>query len=147
MRGVGGIFFEDLCETPRQTKQHIFEFCVSVGKLMVDYYSWVIQENIHKEYNDQHRDFQLIRRSRYAEFNLIHDRGTKFGLQSKGRIESIFCSLPAECRWRYNYSPAVGTRERFVITRYLKPQNWVGVLTEEDLVESEVEETADPSSL
>ena len=82
MRGDGGIFFEDMSESVH-TKQRLFDFCVDLGKLMVDYYSWVIQSNVDMPFSPDERDFQLVRRSRYVEFNLLHDRGTKFGLQAK----------------------------------------------------------------
>jgi len=146
MRGVGGIFFENLTEE-FAPKKKIFAFCVRLGKLMADYYSHVIRENRDTPTNEEERDFQLIRRARYAEFNLIHDRGTKFGLQSKGRIESIFCSLPAECRWRYQFQPSPGSREELVMSKYLKPQNWVEVTCEEELQENPVPEAQDPTKL
>tara|TARA_R110002050_G_scaffold51140_2_gene117800 strand:- start:19 stop:276 length:258 start_codon:yes stop_codon:yes gene_type:complete len=83
MRGVGGIFFDNLSSAGGKTKQEIFEFCRDLGVLMVDYYSWMIQTNRDTPYSEEERDFQLLRRGRYAEFNLLWDRGTKFGIESK----------------------------------------------------------------
>eukprot|EP00009_Paramoeba_aestuarina_P009238 CAMPEP_0201522350 /NCGR_PEP_ID=MMETSP0161_2-20130828/17066_1 /ASSEMBLY_ACC=CAM_ASM_000251 /TAXON_ID=180227 /ORGANISM="Neoparamoeba aestuarina, Strain SoJaBio B1-5/56/2" /LENGTH=303 /DNA_ID=CAMNT_0047921169 /DNA_START=325 /DNA_END=1236 /DNA_ORIENTATION=+ len=146
MRGVGGIFFENLGEK-KGSLQQLFDFCFDLGMFMADYYSEVMIKHLNDPYTEQERDFQLIRRARYTEFNLIHDRGTKFGLQAKGRIESIFCSLPAEARWRYNYTPKEGSSEDKTMKFYLKPQDWVVVESESDLKETTMEETKDISAL
>ena len=96
-RGIGGIFFDYLKEDKAKT----FDFVKSVGETFVPIYSHLMEANASKPVSDQERDFQLLRRGRYVEFNLVHDRGTKFGLETNGRTESILMSLPPLASWEY----------------------------------------------
>jgi coproporphyrinogen III oxidase len=96
-RGIGGIFFDYL----KEDKEKTFDFVKSVGESFVPIYSHLMQVNAHKPVSEQERNFQLLRRGRYVEFNLVHDRGTKFGLETNGRTESILMSLPPLASWEY----------------------------------------------
>lgn len=120
-RGVGGIFFDHLEE---DAEAHL-GLVERLGAAFGDLYRPFVEAHREDAVGDHERAFQLYRRGRYVEFNLVHDRGTKFGLQSGGRIESILMSMPATATWRYDWSPASGTREHAVQTYYLQPQDWV----------------------
>ncbi len=121
-RGIGGIFFDDLNEWGFEKS---FSFMQSVGDHFLDAYIPIVEKRKNIEYGQQERDFQLYRRGRYVEFNLIYDRGTLFGLQSGGRTESILMSLPPNVRWDYNWKPASSTKEAELYEVYLKPTDWV----------------------
>jgi coproporphyrinogen III oxidase len=121
-RGIGGIFFDDLNEGGFD---HCFAFMQAVGLGYLDAYVPVVARRQHLPYTPEQRDFQLYRRGRYVEFNLVYDRGTLFGLQTGGRTESILMSLPPLVRWRYNWQPAEGSREAELYSRYLKPRDWL----------------------
>lgn len=121
-RGIGGLFFDDL-NKPGFTRS--FEFMRSVGDHFLPAYEPIVKRRRDHAYDDSHRDFQLYRRGRYVEFNLVYDRGTLFGLQSGGRTESILMSLPPEVRWRYNWQPATGSEEQRLYDIFLKPQDWL----------------------
>jgi len=131
MRGVSGIFFDHL-NTP--SKLGAFEFIKALGFELTSIYEKFITPNLHIPYTPEQREFQLIRRSRYVEFNLVYDRGTKFGLQSGGRIESILMSLPSVAHWKYNWQPAPNSPEEKLITVYLKPQDWVNLTGDEEFL-------------
>jgi coproporphyrinogen III oxidase len=120
-RGVGGLFFDDLNEWGFE---RCFEFIQTIGNSYLPAYLPIVQRRKHTEYGDRERDFQLYRRGRYVEFNLVYDRGTLFGLQSGGRTESILMSLPPLVSWRYNYQPEHGSAEA-ELYRYLKPRDWL----------------------
>ncbi|MDO6619115.1 MULTISPECIES: oxygen-dependent coproporphyrinogen oxidase [unclassified Shewanella] len=121
-RGVGGLFFDDLNE-PGFDKS--FEFMQAVGNGFLTAYSPIVERNKDLEYNDDERQFQLYRRGRYVEFNLVYDRGTLFGLQTGGRTESILMSMPPLVRWEYGFTPEEGSQEAELYERYLKPQDWL----------------------
>jgi coproporphyrinogen III oxidase len=121
-RGVGGLFFDDMDE---QGFDHSFGFMRSVGDHYLDAYLPIVQKRRHMPYGERERDFQLYRRGRYVEFNLVFDRGTLFGLQSGGRTESILMSLPPLVKWRYNWSPEPGTPEARLYTDFLRPRDWL----------------------
>ncbi len=121
-RGVGGLFFDDLNSA---AFQHCFEFTQAVGLGYIDAYIPIVQRRKETQYGDQERAFQLYRRGRYVEFNLVFDRGTLFGLQSGGRTESILMSLPPQVAWRYNWSPEAGTPEQALYETFLKPRDWI----------------------
>ncbi len=121
-RGIGGIFFDDLNEWGFEKS---FSFMQSVGDHFLDAYIPIVEKRKNTEYGQQEKDFQLYRRGRYVEFNLIYDRGTLFGLQSGGRTESILMSLPPNVRWDYNWKPASSTKEAELYEVYLKPTDWV----------------------
>ena len=121
-RGVGGLFFDDLNEWGFDKS---FEFMQSVGNSYVPAYRPIVNKNKNKIYAEAERDFQLYRRGRYVEYNLVYDRGTLFGLQTGGRTESILMSLPPLVKWRYNWQPEEGSKEAELYEHYLKPQDWL----------------------
>ena len=121
-RGVGGLFFDDFNE---KNFEHSFGFMKSVGDHYLDGYLPIVEKRKDHPYSDRERDFQLYRRGRYVEFNLVYDRGTLFGLQSGGRTESILMSLPPLVKWRYNWSPEPGSPEADLYQNYLKPEDWL----------------------
>lgn len=123
-RGAGGLFFDDLNEWGFES---CFAFMQSVGDHYLKAYLPIIQKRKSTPYSDKERNFQLYRRGRYVEYNLVYDRGTLFGLQSGGRTESILMSLPPVVHWQYNWHPEPGSPEAALYDRYLKPQNWLGV--------------------
>lgn len=121
-RGVGGIFFDDLNQWGFA---RCFEFMQAVGNGFTDAYLPIINKRKAMPYTEQQRQFQLYRRGRYVEFNLVFDRGTLFGLQSGGRTESILMSMPPLARWEYNYQPIAGSKEAQLYDHYLRPQDWL----------------------
>ncbi|MDJ0956610.1 MAG: oxygen-dependent coproporphyrinogen oxidase [Arenicellales bacterium] len=121
-RGVGGLFFDDLNDWDFDT---CFEFLRSVGDSYIDAYLPILRKRKGLSYGEKERDWQLYRRGRYVEFNLVYDRGTLFGLQSGGRTESILMSLPPKVVWRYNYRPEAGSPEADLIDNYLVPRDWL----------------------
>ncbi len=121
-RGIGGLFFDDLSEGGFE---HAFGFMRSVGDHYLDAYLPIVKKRRHLHYGERERDFQLYRRGRYVEFNLVYDRGTLFGLQSGGRTESILMSLPPLVKWRYNWQPQPGTPEAELYEKYLRPRDWL----------------------
>ncbi|CAB1274497.1 oxygen-dependent coproporphyrinogen oxidase [Candidatus Nitrosacidococcus tergens] len=123
-RGVGGLFFDDLNEWGFD---HCFSFMKSVGDHYLPAYLPIVQRCKDISYGDRERDFQLYRRGRYVEFNLLYDRGTLFGLQSGGRTESILMSLPPLVKWRYDWKPDPGTPESSLYEKFLRPQDWLAM--------------------
>ncbi len=121
-RGIGGLFFDDLNEWDFEKS---FAFMQSVGDSYIQAYRPIVSKRKDTEYGERERDFQLYRRGRYVEFNLVYDRGTLFGLQTGGRTESILMSLPSLVKWRYNWQPEPGTKEAELYEKYLKPVAWV----------------------
>ncbi|MFN5745382.1 MAG: oxygen-dependent coproporphyrinogen oxidase [Methylococcaceae bacterium] len=121
-RGVGGLFFDDLNEWGFG---QCFAFLRSVGDHFLKAYLPIVQRRKETVYGEREREFQLYRRGRYVEFNLVYDRGTLFGLQSGGRTESILMSLPPVANWRYNWSPEAGSPEENLYANFLKPRDWL----------------------
>ncbi len=121
-RGVGGLFYDDLNEWDFDT---CFAFMRSVGDSYLDAYRPIVAKRKNDPYGERERQFQLYRRGRYVEFNLVYDRGTLFGLQSNGRTEAILMSLPPLVRWEYEYHPETGSPEAELTDYYLKPRNWL----------------------
>lgn len=121
-RGIGGLFFDDLNEWGFE---RCFDFIRSVGDHYLAAYRPIVQRRKHRPYGERERQFQLYRRGRYVEFNLIYDRGTLFGLQSGGRTESILMSLPPMVRWEYNWTPQAGSQEERLYQQFLRPRDWV----------------------
>src|SRR5690554_1894508 len=121
-RGVGGLFFDDLNEPDFE---QCFGLLRSVGDSYTTAYLPIVERRKDLSYNEQQRDFQLYRRGRYVEFNLVYDRGTLFGLQSGGRTESILMSLPPLVKWRYNWQPEPGSDESRLYDYFLQPQDWL----------------------
>ena len=121
-RGVGGLFFDDLSEGGFE---HSFGFMRAVGDSYLDAYLPILRRRKGAEYGEREREFQLLRRGRYVEFNLVYDRGTVFGLQTGGRTESILMSLPPLVRWEYDRQPEPGSPEAALTERFLVPRDWV----------------------
>jgi coproporphyrinogen III oxidase len=120
-RGVGGLFFDDLNEGGFE---RCFGFTQAVGNGFLDAYAPIVEHRRDTPYGEREREFQLYRRGRYVEFNLVWDRGTLFGLQSGGRTESILMSLPPRVRFEYGYEPEPGSAEAR-LAGYLKPRDWL----------------------
>tara|TARA_R110002050_G_scaffold269917_2_gene412669 strand:+ start:218285 stop:219211 length:927 start_codon:yes stop_codon:yes gene_type:complete len=123
-RGVGGLFFDDLNEGGFED---CFNFMKSVGDSYTQAYLPIVKRRKDIAFGERERDFQLYRRGRYVEFNLVYDRGTLFGLQSGGRTESILMSLPPLVKWRYNWQPKAGSPEAELYDVFLKPRDWLAV--------------------
>lgn len=126
-RGVGGLFFDYLRDRPEET----FAFVREAGEAFLDAYLPIVERHAGREYGEREREYQLYRRGRYVEFNLIYDRGTRFGLETGGRIESILMSLPPHVRWPYDPSFDSGSPEAGAFW-YLQPRPWL-LLSEDDL--------------
>ena len=123
-RGVGGLFYDDLNEWGfNQT----FAFMRSVGDGFLDAYAPILERRKDTPWTEEERQWQLYRRGRYVEFNLVHDRGTLFGLQTNGRTEAILMSLPPLVRWEYGLTPREGTPEARLMSDFLPPRDWLGV--------------------
>jgi len=125
-RGIGGLFFDDL-DAPDFDTCH--RFWHDVATAWLEAYLPIVDARRDHAWGERERDFQLYRRGRYVEFNLVHDRGTLFGLQSGGRTESILMSLPPAVHWTYNWQPEPGSPEAELTERFLVPQDWLGLET------------------
>ena len=120
-RGIGGLFFDDL---NAEGFERSFAFTRSVGDHFLPAYVPIVEKRRGMQYGERERQFQLYRRGRYVEFNLVYDRGTLFGLQSGGRTESILMSLPPLVRWEYDWKPEPGSKEAELYEKFLKPRDW-----------------------
>ena len=120
-RGIGGLFFDDLNSGGFD---ECFDFMKSVGNHFSEAYLPIVKKRINTPYTESEKDFQLYRRGRYVEFNLIHDRGTLFGLQSGGRTESILMSLPPKVKWSYQFKAKPNSEEEKLTSYFLKPRDW-----------------------
>ncbi len=125
-RGIGGIFFDDLNTPDFATCWTFFQ---SAGNHFLPAYLPVVERRKNIPAGEREREFQLLRRGRYVEFNLLYDRGTRFGLQSGGRVESILASLPPLVRWGYAWHPPAGTPEERLYLDFLRPRDWLGEAT------------------
>ncbi|MEM7351927.1 MAG: oxygen-dependent coproporphyrinogen oxidase [Acidobacteriota bacterium] len=121
-RGIGGLFFDDFDQGGFANS---FAFLRSVGEHFLPAYLPIVQRRRDHPHGDRERDFQLYRRGRYVEFNLLYDRGTRFGLQASGRVESILASLPPLVRWRYDWTPEPGSPEEVLYRDFLVPRDWL----------------------
>ncbi len=121
-RGVGGLFFDDVMSAGFDKS---FAFVRSVADSFLPAYLPIVKSRHKHKYGERQREFQLYRRGRYVEFNLLYDRGTLFGLQSEGRTESILMSLPPRVRWEYNWQPDAGSPEADLYKNYLQPRDWL----------------------
>ena len=121
-RGIGGLFFDDL---NKGGFDQCFEFMKSVGNHFSKAYLPIVKKRMNTSYTDKQKEFQLFRRGRYVEFNLIQDRGTLFGLQSGGRTESILMSLPPSVKWSYQHKIDPNSNEEKLTSYFLKPKDWV----------------------
>ncbi len=128
-RGIGGLFFDDFSEGGFDAA---FALLRRVGDAYLDAYIPIVARRKGTPYGERERDFQLYRRGRYVEFNLVYDRGTLFGLQSGGRTESILMSLPPLVRWDYARQPEAGSPEARLYERYLVPQDWANLAAEKN---------------
>jgi len=121
-RGIGGLFFDDVNEAGFDNS---FAFMRAVGDAYLPAYQPIVSRRKQMEYGERERQFQLYRRGRYVEFNLVYDRGTLFGLQSDGRTEAILMSLPPLVRWEYEYQPEAGSAEAELTEHFLRPRDWL----------------------
>lgn len=121
-RGVGGLFFDDLNQP---SFEYSFNLMKSIGDAYIPAYLPIVQKRKNTPYGEREREFQLYRRGRYVEFNLVFDRGTLFGLQSGGRTESILMSLPPLVRWEYSYQPEPGSPEAALYEDFLPRREWI----------------------
>ncbi|RZM76896.1 oxygen-dependent coproporphyrinogen oxidase [Pseudoalteromonas rubra] len=128
-RGVGGLFFDDLNQWGFDTS---FAFMQAVGKGFLDAYVPIMKKRKDTPFSEAQRQFQLYRRGRYVEFNLVWDRGTLFGLQTGGRTESILMSMPPLARWEYDFTPAEGAPEALLYKHFLRPRDWLAMSTLDD---------------
>ena len=126
-RGIGGLFFDDF---DKGGFDNAFAFARSVGDHYMKAYGPILERRRGTSFGRRERDFQLYRRGRYVEFNLLHDRGTLFGLQSGGRVESILVSMPPKVCWRYDWRPEPGSPEARLYEEFLRPRDWAGGLPE-----------------
>ena len=120
-RGVGGVFYDDFADGGFERS---FALTRAVGDAFVGAYLPILRARRDTPYGEREREFQLYRRGRYVEFNLVFDRGTLFGLQSGGRTESILMSMPPRVAWRYDWKPAPGTPEALLYSDFLRPRDW-----------------------
>ena len=124
-RGIGGIFFDRLLK--QDGKEALFEFVMDLGRLFIPIYVRLSRKHKNEAFSRKQREWQLIRRSRYVEFNLLLDRGTKFGLETGGRIESIFMSLPPLASWKHNSKPLPDTPEDRTLELLKKDIDWINI--------------------
>jgi len=124
-RGVGGIFYDRLRpENTGLSFDQILDFSIAVGNTFIPVYTELIDRNRDKEFDKKQQEWQYLRRSRYAEFNLVYDAGTKFGLETNGRIESILMSLPPMAKWIYNHQTLPGSEESYTLSKLKKGIEW-----------------------
>ena len=124
-RGIGGLFFDYLKETDQISLQERYDFVTEIGNSFLNSYVPIVEKRKKLKYTLAQKDWQEIRRGRYVEFNLVHDKGTLFGLKTNGRIESILMSLPPKVQWHYNHLPEEGSEEEKLIKVLQQPKNWV----------------------
>mmetsp|Transcript_27921 Transcript_27921/g.109520 ORF Transcript_27921/g.109520 Transcript_27921/m.109520 type:complete len:130 (+) Transcript_27921:2379-2768(+) len=124
-RGVGGIFFDDLEFETEGGLSRVEEFLYDVARGWLPSYAAIAERRKDSAYGEKEREWQLLRRGRYAEFNLVYDRGVRFGLLSNGRIESIMVSAPPLVRWRYNHVADPGSKEEEMLEILRTPRDWV----------------------
>lgn len=123
-RGIGGIFFDRLSVADTDSRKNLFAFVQAVGEAFVPIYTQLLHNNQGLPYGEAEKSWQLIRRGRYVEFNLVHDKGTKFGLDTNGRIESILMSLPPFAAWQYAHAPLPGSAEAQTLSLLKKGIHW-----------------------
>jgi coproporphyrinogen III oxidase len=124
-RGIGGIFFDRLSSKDGFSKQQRFDYVHDVGHTFCKVYLPLLNNNKDKTYSSREKEWQLLRRGRYVEFNLVWDKGTKFGLDTDGRTESILMSLPASANWEYNHVPEEGSEEAYTLSMLRKGVDWL----------------------
>ena len=124
-RGIGGLFFDYLKKTETMKMEDWYNFVTEIGDSFLEAYVPIVERRKGLSYTQEQRDWQEIRRGRYVEFNLVHDKGTLFGLKTNGRIESILMSLPPHVQWRYDHQPEPNSAEEKLVTRLQNPKDWV----------------------
>jgi len=124
-RGIGGIFYDYIKPDESISQDQLLQFAIALTDTFVDVYVPLVQENRTKPFTPHHKEWQLIRRGRYVEFNLVYDRGTKFGLETKGRIESILMSLPEFASWKYQHQAEVESDEEYTLSKLKKGIDWL----------------------
>ncbi|MEM7185095.1 MAG: oxygen-dependent coproporphyrinogen oxidase [Bacteroidota bacterium] len=127
-RGIGGLFFDYLKRTDDRSMEDWYAFVTEVGNSFLEAYVPIVEKRKELPYTQTQRDWQEIRRGRYVEFNLVHDKGTLFGLKTNGRIESILMSLPPKVQWLYNHQPDEGSEEAKLLEVLKTPKNWAGLV-------------------
>jgi coproporphyrinogen III oxidase len=128
-RGIGGLFFDYLKASEAQSMVDWYNFITEVGNSFLDAYLPIVEKRKDLPYSVEQRTWQEIRRGRYVEFNLVHDKGTLFGFKTNGRIESILMSLPPHVQWHYDHHPAEGSDEEKLIQVLEKPINWLSAIS------------------
>lgn len=128
-RGVGGLFFDHCKATESFTMEQWFDFVTEVGNSFLSAYVPIVERRKAIPYTEENRTWQEIRRGRYVEFNLVHDKGTLFGLKTNGRIESILMSLPPHVQWVYDHHPEPGSEEERLLKILREPKEWISPLT------------------
>jgi coproporphyrinogen III oxidase len=123
-RGIGGIFFDNLSGTTERERENNFAFVQDVAHAFLPSYVPIVEKHRHEAYSPEEKRWQLLRRGRYVEFNLVYDRGTRFGLETGGRIESILMSLPTLARWEYDMHPEPGSPEALLEQALRYPRDW-----------------------
>jgi coproporphyrinogen III oxidase len=126
-RGIGGIFFDKLNEVKGKSKEQLFAFVQEVGSSFAPIYTHLMLKNKDLPFTENNKQWQLMRRGRYVEFNLVYDKGTKFGLETNGRIESILMSLPETAGWQYNYIPEKNSEEEKTLSLLKKNIDWINI--------------------
>lgn len=124
-RGVGGLFFDYLKATDARSMEDWYDFVTEVGNSFLEAYTPIVERRMHLPYTPEQRKWQEIRRGRYVEFNLVHDKGTLFGLKTNGRIESILMSLPPHVQWVYDHQPEPGSDEEKLVKVLREPRSWL----------------------
>ncbi|KOY88224.1 coproporphyrinogen III oxidase [bacterium 336/3] len=124
-RGIGGVFFDRVQGSENFSKENLFNFVLDLGKSFSSIYTHLMHKNKDKEYTEKHKKWQYLRRGRYVEFNLVYDAGTKFGLETNGRIESILMSLPPQAQWTYDFRPEPNSPEEETLQMLRKGIDWV----------------------
>ena len=124
-RGIGGLFFDHLQETPERSMENWYDFVTEIGNSFLDCYVPIVEKRKDLPYTEAQRTWQEIRRGRYVEFNLVHDKGTIFGLKTNGRIESILMSLPPHVQWIYDHHPEAGSEEEKLVKVLENPKEWI----------------------
>ena len=124
-RGIGGLFFDYCRISDDMQLEDWYCFVTQVGNSFLDAYTPIVEKRKQLPFTEKQREWQEIRRGRYVEFNLVHDKGTLFGLKTNGRIESILMSLPPRVQWRYNHQPEANSEEEKLINVLKNPINWV----------------------
>ena len=124
-RGIGGLFFDYCKKSDTMTMQNWYDFVTEVGDSFLEAYVPIVERRKDTSYNQRQRDWQEIRRGRYVEFNLVHDKGTLFGLKTNGRIESILMSLPPHVQWVYDHQLEPGSEEAKLVEVLKNPKEWV----------------------